>query len=265
MVGKAFQLKRQEYMTEQMVQIGNKEIRVEEVLSCLNRYQLMPQVLRGMVVDQAIAPFYCTEEERFAAILRFETQHQLTSDVTKNDWLENHSLTQAEMEELAIRLVLIDKFKIANWGNKLESYFLKRKSSFDQVIYSLIRTKDPGLAQELYFRICESEQSFAELAQKYSQGTEVHTGGLLGPVSLNQPHPAIRQMLCVSQPGQLWSPRKVGEWFLIIRLEKLLPAQLDESMRQRLLSELFESWIQEQIKTKIQQSKSNNVLEDLAA
>lgn len=52
-------------------------------------------------------------------------------------------------------------------------------------------------------------------------------------------------MLSVSQPGQLWPPLRLGEWLLIVRLEKLLPAQLDEPMRQSLLNELFEAWLQE--------------------
>jgi hypothetical protein len=34
---------------------------------------------------------------------------------------------------------------------------------------------------------------------------------------------------------------------VIIRLEKFMPAQLDESMRLHLINELFESWLAEQI------------------
>jgi hypothetical protein len=33
---------------------------------------------------------------------------------------------------------------------------------------------------------------------------------------------------------------------VILRMEKLIPAQLDDLMRQRLLSELFAAWLQEQ-------------------
>lgn len=54
-------------------------------------------------------------------------------------------------------------------------------------------------------------------------------------------------MLSVSQNGQLWSPIRLGEWLLIVGLEKFIPAQLDEQMRQRLLNELFEAWLKEQI------------------
>jgi parvulin-like peptidyl-prolyl isomerase len=229
---------------------GENAISLPVVLSLLRRYQLIPHLRRGIAIDQAIAPFSCTEAERKTAITQFREQYQLTSSVFLNNWLQKQQLTVEEMEELAIRPVLIEKFKMATWKNKLESYFLKRKADLDQVVYSLIRTQDGVLAQELYFRIREGEQSFAQLAPQYSQGAEVHTGGLLGPVPLSQPHPAIRNLLSVSQPGQLWPPCIVSHWFVIVRLEKVLPAQFDASMQQYLLNELFETWL----RTKIQAS-----------
>jgi parvulin-like peptidyl-prolyl isomerase len=216
-------------------------------LVLLRRYQLIPHLLRGIAIDQAIASFSCTEAERKTASLQFREQHQLTSPVALNAWLQKHQLTMEAMEEFAIRTVLIEKFKRTTWGNKLESYFLKRKADLDQVVYSLIRTQDGELAQELYFRIREGEQSFAQLAPQYSQGTEIHTGGLLGPVPLSQPHPSIRNLLSVSQPGQLWPPCIVSDWFVMVRLEKFLPAQFDASMQQYLLNELFETWLQAKI------------------
>ncbi|NKB18401.1 MAG: peptidylprolyl isomerase, partial [Pseudanabaena sp. CRU_2_10] len=132
-------------------------------------------------------------------------------------------------------------------GKKLESYFMTRKPYLDRVLYSLIRTKDLGTAQELYFRIQEGEQSFADLATQYSQGNEAATGGLVGPSPLSAPHPAISRTLAVSQPGQLWPPTRLEEWFIILRLEKFYPAQFDEPTRLQLMEELFESWMKEQI------------------
>jgi parvulin-like peptidyl-prolyl isomerase len=234
-------------MNTTLLQYSENVILSPEVLSLLRRYHLIPHLLRGIVINRAIAPFSCAEVERKAAISQFREQHQLVSLSDLNAWLQKHQLTREEMEELAIRHVLIAKFKSATWGNRLESYFLKRKADLDQVVYSLIRIQDGGLAQELYFRIREGEQSFAQVAQQYSQGAEVHTNGLLGPIPLSQPHPSIRNLLAVSQPGQLWPPCVVADWFVIIRLEKLLPAQLDASMQQYLLNELFETWLQTQV------------------
>jgi hypothetical protein len=54
-------------------------------------------------------------------------------------------------------------------------------------------------------------------------------------------------MLSISQPGQLWSPIQLGEWFVILRLEKFIPAVLNDVMRQQLLNGLFEGWIQQEI------------------
>lgn len=234
-------------MTTQILQIGNKVIQADEILPLLSRYQLMPQFLRNIIIDQAIADITCTDEERHTAIKEFCQQQQITSPQAQEAWLQKQKMTLAQMEDLALRSVLLEKFKIATWGRKVDTYFMSRKTTLDQVVYSLIRTKDMGLAQEIYFRIQEGEQSFAQLAREYSQGSEAQTDGLLGPVPLSQPHPAIAKLLSVSKPGQLWSPRPLAEWFVIIRLEKLLPAQLDQSMRRRLLNELFETWLQEQI------------------
>ena len=56
------------------------------------------------------------------------------------------------------------------------------------------------------------------------------------------------QMLSSSQPGQILPPTRIADWFVILRLEKFIPAQLDEFMKVRLLNELFETWLQEQQK-----------------
>ncbi|NMF63029.1 peptidylprolyl isomerase [Brasilonema octagenarum UFV-E1] len=231
-----------------VLQLGKRTITAEEVIPLLSSYQMLPQLLRESIIDQAIASIECTSEETAFAYQQFYQQNQLTSDIQQQAWLERYCNSQNDLgEALIVRMLKIEKFKRATWGNKLESYFLKRKSQLDQVIYSLIRTKDKGIAEELYFRLQEREQTFAELAYEYSQGSEAQTGGIIGPVELGTIHPKLAQLLSISQPGQLWSPMPLEEWLLIVRLEKLIPAQLNDSMRRRLLRELFEGWLQQQL------------------
>ena len=225
------------------LQAGNRTITETEIIPLLATYQMLPQLLRESIIDQAIEAIDCTPEETKSACFEFYTQNQLTTEVARQAWLERYGMCLEQLETLATRKLRIEKFKQATWGNKLESYFLCRKGQLDEAIYSLIRTKDMGIAQEIYFRIQEGEQSFAELASKYSQGPEALTGGLTGPVELGVPPHPLAKLLSVSQPGQLWSPFRLGEWLVIVRLEKLLPAQLDKRMCQRLLNELFEAWL----------------------
>mgnify|MGYP001791058272 FL=1 len=91
------------------------------------------------------------------------------------------------------------------------------------------------------------EQSFADLAKEYSQGPEAQTGGLVGPVEFGSLHPAMVEKLSTSQPGQLLAPIYISGWFVILRLEKLVPAQLDEAMKARLINQLFQKWLNEQL------------------
>ena len=234
-----------------VLQIGDRTIAAQEIIPLLAGYQLLTPLVRELIVDSAIAAINCTPEEIAQAQKQFFEQQQITSDETKQAWLEQHKMTTAQLEALAVRGLKVEKFKQATWGHKLENYFLGRKAQLDRVIYSLIRNQDPGIIQEVYFRVQEGEQSLADLARQYSQGPEAETGGLIGPVELSTPHPAIAQMLRMTQPDQLCPPTRLGEWFVIVRLEKFIPAQLDPPMRQRLLNECFSTWLSEQLKQQL--------------
>ncbi len=234
-------------MTE-FVQIGNFQVSPTELVPLLTRYQLLPDVLRELAIDRAIREISCSNEERVVAMRQFCNQQGITSNEHVQQWLDFQGLTLQQMEEIAIRYFKIDKFKQQTWSNKLESYFLKRKGQLDRAIYSLIRTEDLGIAQEIYFRLIDGEQTFAEVANQYSQGSESQTGGLIGPVELGTPHPVIARLIATQPIGKVCHPIKLEQWYAIVRPEKLIFAQLDEPMRQRLIDELFQIWVQEQTK-----------------
>jgi parvulin-like peptidyl-prolyl isomerase len=233
-------------MTE-FVQIGNFQVPPAELVSLLKRYQLLPGMLRELAIDRAITEVECTTDEQMSALKQFYDRYQLTDEARLEQWLKLYGLERQYLSEIAIRNFKIDKFKQQTWGNKVGSYFLKRKSQLDRAIYSLIRTSDIGIAQEIYFRSIEGEQTFEEIARQYSQGAESKTGGLIGPVELSTPHPVIAQLITTQPIGQVCRPVQLEQWFVIIRPEQIIPAQLDEPMRQRLIDELFQTWLQEQL------------------
>jgi parvulin-like peptidyl-prolyl isomerase len=184
---------------------------------------------------------------------QFFAQAQLNANEPEqlNNWLQKNYLTKEQLQERILRGIKLEKFKQQTWGNQLDSYYRKRKRQLDKVVYSLIRTKNPGEAQELYFRITEGEKEFTDVARAYSQGTEAQTGGLIGPVELNVPHPVIAQKLLTAQPGQVLPPTRVGEWIVILRLEKYIGAQLDQYTSRRLLDELFNQWLNQKLQEEV--------------
>jgi parvulin-like peptidyl-prolyl isomerase len=233
-------------MTE-FVHVGNFQVPQAELVPLLTRYQLLPGVLRELAIDRGIMAVKCSNDEQLTALKQFYERYQLTDENKLTQWLTSQGLDRQLLSEIAIRNFKIAKFKQENWASKIESYFLKRKSQLDRAIYSLIRTTDLGIAQEIYFRSIDGEETFTELARKYSQGAESQTGGLIGPVELSMPHPTIAHLISTQPIGKVCHPVKLEQWYVIIRPEQIIAAQLDEEMRQRLIDELFQIWVQEQI------------------
>jgi PPIC-type PPIASE domain len=230
------------------VTLADRPLVPQEFISLLAGYKLIPQLLCELIIDRAISDIHCTREEVNQACDEFYQEWRLTDPERRANWLDRYGLTQENLEQLATRKLRIEKFKEAQWGRQISSEFLQRQRDLDRVVYSLIRTKDPGLAIELYFRITEGEQSFGELATQYSQGEESRTDGVLGPMEFGSLHTKFAQYLYTCPVGEVQPPIGFGDWQLIVRIEQVIRAQFDEEMRQRLLQEKFEAWFQEQLK-----------------
>ncbi len=239
----------------QVLQIANHTVTEAEIIPLLACYNIIPQFLCELIIDRAIAPIKCTPEEITKACQKFYQHWGLISETEIQAWRERYGLSQEQLEDLATRKLKVEKFKQATWGHSLVSYFFQRKSQLDRVIFSLIRIKDRFIANELYFRITEGEQSFAQLAHEYSEGPEAQTKGLMGPVELGSLHPILAQLLYTSNEGVVQPPVTLGEFQVIVCVEKFIPAQLDEFMRQRLLQEKFEAWFQHQLNQLSEQDK----------
>lgn len=245
-----------------VLQIGQHALSASQLIERLKAYRLMPQLVQEFVIDTAIANIECDPQK---AIDSFCARRGLFSEEQRQAWCQQQGQTPQDMVSAAIREQKLQMFQEETWGAQIESYFLQRKTQLDRVCYSLIRTKNASLAQEIYFRLNDDGASFSDLAREYSEGQESKTGGFIGPVELNVPHPVLARMLSVSQPGQLWAPTQIGEWLVIARLEQFEPAQFSDTMRQRLLTEQFQGWLKQQMQeTPVKEIKEENNDDDLS-
>jgi parvulin-like peptidyl-prolyl isomerase len=217
----------------------------------LARHQLLVPLLRQSVIAEAVAEVTLSEEERQQAQKNWLQQQgiqspdQLQIHLGAQGMGEAEALWQAELP-LRVRHHCHDQFL-----HRAEQRFLSRKQQLDTVIYSLLRVSTETLANELYLRIAEGEADFAELAATYAEGPEQATRGVVGPVPLLQAHPALANVLRTSQPGELRPPFSIDPWWLVVRLESLQPASFDEAMQTRMTHELFEEWVEEEVKQRI--------------
>lgn len=239
-------------MTSVVLTVGDRQVKEDELYSLLAQYQLLPRLAREMIIDQAIEGIELTPEEKQQALGGFYQQMQITTEEQRQALVHQSGMTVEQLESFVLRDSRLERFKRKTWDDQLEGHFLSSKDKLDQIIYSLIRSKDSGIVQELYFRIQEGEGDFTQLARQYSEGPEANNGGLIGPVELNVPHPQMVQLLKSTPVGKLCLPTQIGEWWVLLRLEKYISSQLDETVRQRLRNDLFQTWLNQQIQSKIE-------------
>jgi parvulin-like peptidyl-prolyl isomerase len=229
------------------ITLGDRKLGAPELLGLVTQYQMLPQLLKEQLIDQATQGIALTPEEETLALEQFYAQQQFKDEAQRQAWLNYYRMSADQISAQALRQRKLEKFKHLTWDTGIETDFLKTKSQLDRFICSILRTKNAELAQELYFRLKEGEQTFADLAPHYSEGSEAQTGGLIGPVTAAMMHPKLLQILSGSQPGQLCPPQRLEEWFVIVRLEQYLPAQLDETIRRQLLERRFQEWLEQQL------------------
>lgn len=212
----------------------------------LARWGLFHQVRREACIDQLISEVEQPDSNQLKILQEQWLQaHEITNRQALQNWLQNEGLTQETWTELISRPWRWQQWCQRHFKDQLTTYYLKRKPLLDRVSYSLLRVKDKALATELYLRIKEREATFEQVASEYSAGPERNSGGQLGPVPMQQPHPVLARLLQVSSPGQLWSPQQLENWWIVVRLIQLHTTELDSNTAQQLALELGEQHLEQ--------------------
>jgi parvulin-like peptidyl-prolyl isomerase len=204
--------------------------------------ELTPQLLRRL------------QEEQIAALVPLDfdwladRRSQVLADARLESFLEARGWSEADLDLHLRRPEALLRFARQRFGPGLEERFLEAQGGRDEVIYSLLRVRDPGLARELWIRLEEGEVSFAEAAQQFSEGPESHRKGVMGPMQIGVLQPQeLAQWLRSLRPGEISAPRVLGEWQVLVRLEKLTPARFDDAMRETLLQEELDRFLQQRV------------------
>ena len=155
-----------------------------------------------------------------------------------------------ERSPAAERELLLGLYKRSEWGHLINSRFLAGKSQVDRVLFSAIQVTDLNLAEELYCR-SQQGQSFTELATIYSQRPAAKMGGAVGTITLFQLHPLIYHHLIGLEPKQVSPIFQLDGYYIFVRLDRWIPAKLNDRTKQQLLNEFFEEWLERQIINRI--------------
>lgn len=226
---------------------GRPLLSVEQTNRLLRQHGLGRALATAMVHDSVAATVPLTAEEEHPLIRAALEPEGVNGDDALLAWLDRQRWSFDDLRQWATLPERLRRWQTWRFAAEVEIHFLERKADLDQVSYSLLRVSDADLAEELYFRIKEDGVDFSELVQEFSEGSEKASRGLIGPVAVSAGHPELARRLRISSPGQLWPPFEVAGTWLLIRLEQHWPVQLDDDMSARMVSELFELWVNERV------------------
>ena len=223
--------------------------------------------------DPTLHPMVLSDEQQLALIRRMELQQQLLQrwleeeiaglvpidkvwlDKKRASFLNQQSLdvalaqrqwTAADLDLHLWRPEALRRFAEQRFGPGVEEEFLKQGGNTDEVIYSMIRLRDPALAREVWLRIEEQETTFAEAAAQFGEGPEASHLGVIGPLEIGQIHPSqLRDHIRQLQPGEVQAPLRLGEWLLLLKLEKIKPRSFDQATKSRLLQSQLKGFLHE--------------------
>ena len=212
---------------------------------------LLPVFVRRFIERSSSSSISPSEADQTLYQQGFLRKERISSPEELNFWLTTQDISEPQLSRQLFYSLQLEQFKHSKYSSQVENQFLENKSNLDKVMYSMIRTKQRAKCYELYLRITEEEDSFADLASEFSEGVEQQVNGLIGPLELGTINVAIAERLRVSKQGQLWEPFQQDGWWVLLRLEKLLPAKLDDSMKRRIIDDLHNNWIRQKTKEEL--------------
>ena len=218
----------------------------QDSILLLKKHNLLSNLVKCEIKNDVLSKIQLEPDTIEEVKISFWKKENISNEGEFDSWLKSKNIIKEEFLSELTKTLKIKKYCRDNFLHQADQRFLQRKSSLDIVIYSIIRVKDVYLANELYLRIKEGENDFGEIAKEFSEGPEKNTKGIVGPVSLSQGHPAINNIIKSSSINEVRDPFKLGEWFIILRVESLREAVLDTEMENLMTKELFEIWLQEQ-------------------
>lgn len=233
----------------QTITITKEDILFEVKLSCK-----IPEFVEGIVTRKVIENVAVqlgikveTEELQIGAD-QIRLMNKLNSADDTWAWLEKHSLSIDDYEEIVYTTVISGKLAAHLFADKVEPYFLQHQLDYAGVVMYEVFLDDEDLAIELFYAIKQGEMSFYDVAHKYIQDTELRRkGGYRGIVRRQELKPEISAAVFAAKPLQLLKPIVTSSGVHLILVEEIIQGELDNVLYQKIVSNLFSEWLKEQI------------------
>ncbi len=166
------------------------------------------------------------------------------------NWLKKHHLSLDEFEELVHNNVLSKKLANHLFSPYVEKFFYQNQLNYIGAVTYEVVFDDTDLALELFYALEEDEITWTEIARQYIQEPEVRRAyGYQGLQHRKDFRPEVAAAVFAASSPQILKPISTSKGVYLIWVEEIIQPQLDEELRQKIISELFSDWLKQQIET----------------
>ncbi|KST62056.1 peptidylprolyl isomerase [Mastigocoleus testarum] len=225
----------------------------EDILRCVKLYCEIPTLNKKIITRKVIentaneVGVKVDTEELQQAADKFRFMNKLNSAEDTWTWLKKHNLSLEDFEEFIRIDLLSNKLLQHLFLDKIEPYFFEYQLDYVGVVMYEVVLEDEELAIELFYAIKEGEMSFYDIAHQYIQDTELRRKcGYRGIVHRKDMKPEISAAVFAAKSPQFLKPVVTSDGVHLILIEEIIQPQLDETLRQKISSDLFSEWINEE-------------------
>ena len=178
-------------------------------------------------------------------LIEFRLDYQLIDADEFQQWLSDRGTDYETFRQQFIWEISVEALKEQICQPQLQTVFLQRKSSFDQVVLSWIEVDTEAEAQSLHQQLAAGTE-FEQLAAEYWRSQDDLTT-LNEVLTWEELAEELRAVIQEAQPGAVMGPIAIDDHWYLVRLEDWLPAELNDELKEHLTNEIFEQWLTEKV------------------
>jgi len=164
-------------------------------------------------------------------------------------WLDRHHLSVMNFEELVHNSLTSKKLANHLFSAKIEKFFYENRINYDAAVTYEVAFEDRDLAFELFYALEEGEITFPEIARLYIQDIELRrTYGYQGVKYRRDFRPEIASAIFSTSPPGIIKPISTPKGVYLIWVEEIIQPELSEGLREKIISDSFESWLSREVK-----------------
>lgn len=234
-------------MTEQLTISAEDVLQQVKLSGQLGAVKEAISTRRLIQTAAAEADISVTPEEIQTYADEFRTANNLERTEETLAWLKQRELDVEDFEAMIHLSVLQSKLAKHLFADQAEAYFAAHQLDYTTVAIYEVILEDEDVALELFYSLKEGETTFFEVAQQYTQDTELRRrGGYRGILKRTDLNAEVSSAVFASAPPQLLKPILTANGIYIIYVDEIFQPELSKEIRSEIIFSLFFEWIKQE-------------------